>query len=69
MSTHEYNAAAILNNQLGEIDDLRMALIRMGPGYAHALIDVLYASYHLELTLPADHPAAPVGSACLIPQK
>jgi hypothetical protein len=67
LSTHEYNAAAIVNGRLDLLEqDFRMTLIAMGPDWAHAVIAAIFDNWERELTLPADHADAPHGDQRLI---
>lgn len=66
MSRHEYAAAAIINGRTDFlVGDYRVALVEMGRDYAHAVIEAIFDNWEREMTLPADHPAAPIGDQCM----
>ncbi|MFD1787107.1 hypothetical protein ACFSC3_05945 [Sphingomonas floccifaciens] len=67
LSTHEYNAAAIVNGHVDWIDgDFRAALVAMGADWAYGLVAVILDHWEREMTLPADHPNAPKGDQCVL---
>ena len=65
MSTHEYNAAAIVNGRLDEIADYRKAFINMGREWAHIVIEMIFIHHELELAYPYQDPNCPHDEQCI----
>ena len=62
MSEHEYTAAAIVNGRLDLLaQNYREAMIRMGKGWAHATVEVIFDHWEREMALRPDNPACPIG--------
>ena len=66
LSTHDFNAAAIVNGRLDLLDrEYRVELIAMGRDWAHAVIEQIFEHCEKEMRLPARHKEAPVGDQCM----
>lgn len=62
MSEHEFNAAAIINGRLDDLgEDFRRALVGMGRGWSHAVIEAIFDHWEREMALRPDDPDCPVG--------
>ena len=64
MSTGELAAAAIVNGRIdlfSDDPDFRKAIIRAGPEWAHAAIDVIFANQEAEMALRPGQLGCPFG--------
>jgi len=63
LSQHEQTAAAIVNGRMDLLDeaDFRRPLIRMGRGWAHTTIEMIFDHWEREMELPGDHTRCPTG--------
>lgn len=69
-SSNERRAAAVVGNRADWLiddpdGDFRMAMIRMGPQWAHAAVDLIFQNWDAYMRLRPSDPACPKGSALI----